>query len=80
MFLDKKQKHTTPLTPLFIIPYRTLPAQRERSIFTPRVSIFFCGITSNMAFTVLSGTSMFIPHITGLSALFLGDNQGRAPA
>jgi len=49
-------------------------------VFAPGVDVISCGITSNTASAVKSGTSMSTPHITGLSALFLGDDPSLTPA
>jgi len=49
-------------------------------IYAPGVQVLSCGITSDTASAVLSGTSMATPHITGLSALFLGEDPSLTPA
>lgn len=50
------------------------------AVFAPGVDIISCGITSDTATQVLSGTSMSTPHITGLSALILADDPTLTPA
>ncbi|KAG9003780.1 subtilisin-like serine protease [Tulasnella sp. JGI-2019a] len=48
-------------------------------IFAPGEDIISCGITSNTAAAILSGTSQATPHISGLVALLLSEASNITP-
>jgi subtilisin family serine protease len=49
-------------------------------IFAPGSNIYSAGITSNSAYSTLSGTSMACPHIAGLAAVYLHRQPNLSPA
>jgi subtilisin family serine protease len=49
-------------------------------IFAPGSNIYSCGITSNNAYSTLSGTSMACPHVAGLAAIVLSRQPNLTPA
>jgi len=48
--------------------------------FAPGSNIYSCGISSNTAYSTLSGTSMACPHIAGLCAVILHRQPNLSPA
>jgi len=48
--------------------------------FAPGSNIYSCGISSNSAYSTLSGTSMACPHIAGLCAVILHRSPNLSPA
>jgi len=49
-------------------------------VFAPGSNIYSCGITSNSAYSTLSGTSMACPHVAGLAAVILHKQPTLTPA
>jgi len=49
-------------------------------VFAPGSNIVSCGITSNTAYSTLSGTSMACPHVAGLCAIVLNRQPNLTPA